>query len=421
MIKKLYCYTITVLLIVVVALEVGCVPRKTEYLATDRNQKWINDISYLQNTLPRCHKNLYFKVSEEEFIKQLEGLKIKVPSYRDEEIEIEMSKIIASMGDTHTGSSIGSETTYPFEIYWFDEGLYIVDTIKKYEQLINAKVLSINGIPMEDVAKLVRPILGDANDSWFKNQIKYYLTNPNILQYFGVAKDNQIELEVQQVTGETQTVKVPPVVYDTVVPIANMLKKEEKIPLYQKNPLDNYWYDYLEEEKIVYFNYRSCRQMKKLPFEVFNNEIWNFIEKHEVQKIVIDLRDNQGGRSPILNDFIKKLKRSKLNEEGKIYVVTGRATFSSAILNVLELEKETKAILIGEPTGGAPNHYGEVKKFELPNSKKMIRYSTKYFERVKDDCDAVEPDVKIGVSFKTYSEGVDPVLEWIRHAPYNKK
>ena len=68
---------------------------------------------------------------------------------------------------------------------------------------------------------------------------------------------------------------------------------------------------------------------------------------------------------------------------------------------------------MGEATGGEPNHYGEVKQFELPNSEKPIRYSTKYFKWVEEDINTLAPDKVIEESFAAYREGTDPVLEWI--------
>ena len=70
----------------------------------------MNDIAYLEKTLPRVHKNLFFHLPEEEFHRQLAEIKDKVPAYTDEQIEIELSVILAGIGDTHTGSSISANT-----------------------------------------------------------------------------------------------------------------------------------------------------------------------------------------------------------------------------------------------------------------------------------------------------------------------
>jgi hypothetical protein len=69
------------------------------------------------------------------------------------------------------------------------------------------------------------------------------------------------------------------------------------VPLYRSRPDENYWYEYLEEEKTVYLNYNSCRQMRDRPFEIFAEEFWGFVESNEVEKLVLDIRDNRGGSS----------------------------------------------------------------------------------------------------------------------------
>ena len=46
-------------------------------------------------------------------------------------------------------------------------------------------------------------------------------------------------------------------------------------------------------------------------------------------------------------------------------------------LAALSLWHGFRATLVGEPTGGKPNAYGDVRTFSLPNSRLVIRYSTK--------------------------------------------
>jgi len=125
------------------------------------------------------------------------------------------------------------------------------------------------------------------------------------------------------------------------------------------------------------------------------------------------MRENRGGSSTILNPLIKEVKKSSFNQPGNLYVIIGKDTFSSAILNAISLREETKANFIGEATGGEPNHYGEVKQFKLPNSQITIRYSTKYFHWLDEDVNTLQPDKMIEETFAAYRSGTDPVLEWI--------
>ncbi|MGI6119271.1 MAG: peptidase S41 [Desulfosporosinus sp.] len=389
----------------------GCgVPSTKPYLTEDRDTRWVNDISYLAKTLPKVHKNLYFHLSEQEFHQQLEELKQKVPAYSDEQIEIALSVILAGIGDTHTGSSIGSEYRYPLELHWFSEGIYITGTSKEYPQLLDARIITLNGRKIEEAAAALRPILAGANESWFKTQIVYYLPIPGVLKYFGLSKAEEIELGVELDNGQRQTVKLKSVSYKDYVSAEQLTRP---LPLYRSQPDKNYWYQYLKDEKIIYLNYSKCSQMREQPFEVFAKEFWNFVQSHEVNKLILDIRENRGGKSTILDPLIKKVKSSSFNRQGNLYVIIGKDTFSSAVLNAISLKKETKAYFVGEATGGEPNHYGEVKQFKLPNSEKTIRYSTKYFHWLDQDVNTLEPDKVIEESFAAYRAGTDPVLEWI--------
>lgn len=395
-----------------ILLLTGCspIPSVKPYLAADRNDRWLNDIAYLEKTLPEVHKNLFFQLSEQEFSRQLAELKKKVPDYTDEQIEIELSLILAAIGDTHTGASIGPERQYPLQLHWFEEGIYIMSTSKEYQELLDARIITLNGRKIEEAAEKIKPLLGEANESWFKTQIIYYLPLPDVLQYFGLSSSEEIELRVALAGGQEKTVRMKPVSYKEFVAAE---RPAEPVPLYQSHEGENYWYEYLPQEKVFYLNYRSCRQMRDKPFEIFAKEVWDFVQSHETERFVLDLRENRGGSSPILEPFIKELKNSSFNAPGKLYVIIGRDTFSSAILNALSLQKATEAYFVGEPTGGKPNHYGEVKQFKLPNSEKTIRYSTKYFKWLEDDPAALEPDKRLGQTYAAYRQGEDPVMDWI--------
>ena len=403
---------VSLLLVTLIAALTGCggVPSTRAYLAQDRDNRWVNDISYLEKTLPQVHKNLYFHLSEQEFHRQLEELKQKVPACSDEQIEIALSVILAGIGDTHTGSNIGSEYRYPLELHWFAEGIYITGTSTEYQELLDARLITLNGKKIEAAAAALRPMLAGANASWFKTQIVYYLPMPGILKYFGLSQADEIELEVELENGRRQTVKMRPVSYKDYVAAE---QPAGPVPLYRSRPDENYWYEYLEDQKVVYLNYSSCRQMRDKPFEIFAKEFWDFVQNREVNKLVIDIRENRGGSSTILDPFIKEVKNSDFNRQGKLYVIIGKDTFSSAVLNAISLKQKTRAYFVGEATGGEPNHYGEVKQFKLPNSEITIRYSTKYFHWLDQDINTLEPDKVIEATFAAYRGGTDPVLEWI--------
>ena len=93
-------------------------------------------------------------------------------------------------------------------------------------------------------------------------------------------------------------------------------------------------------------------------------------------------------------------------------VLTGPATFSSALMAAMTLRDDLQARLVGEPPGERPNSYGEVRQLTLPHSQLVIQYSTKFFRMDrKGDPAALEPHVTVSRSIADFLAGRDTVLE----------
>jgi hypothetical protein len=101
-----------------------------------------------------------------------------------------------------------------------------------------------------------------------------------------------------------------------------------------------------------------------------------------------------------------------------IYALIGPYTFSSAMANALELHEDLSAILVGEPAGGAPDGYGEVGKLTLPNSKLVIRFTTKRWgPKGGGPNTTLNPDLPVPFKLAEYIAGHDPALDAAIAAP----
>lgn len=147
--------------------------------------------------------------------------------------------------------------------------------------------------------------------------------------------------------------------------------------------------------------------------ENFTGDMLKFMNTHTVDKFVIDIRDNSGGSDKYIDPIIDWIKNKEINNKTHLFVIVGRTTFSSAIINAVTLRKETNATFIGEETSGKPNHYGSVKSFTLPNSKIEIQYSTQFNKTSTDNENTFMPDKIIEISIKDYLAKEDPVLNYI--------
>jgi C-terminal processing protease CtpA/Prc len=185
-------------------------------------------------------------------------------------------------------------------------------------------------------------------------------------------------------------------------------------PLYRQHADSIYWYRYLPDSRTVYIHYRACAEMKDRPFDAFAAEVLDFIDNQQVDRVTLDLRYNGGGNSAIAQPLIRGLsQRDEFAEEGRLFVIIGRRTFSSALLNSLDLRDNTGALFVGEDTGGKPNHFGEVGFFVLKGCGAIVTYSKKHFVRYETDEPSLSPDIEVDISFSDYIACRDPVLQTI--------
>jgi len=101
---------------------------------------------------------------------------------------------------------------------------------------------------------------------------------------------------------------------------------------------------------------------------------------------------------------------------GKVYVLVGERTYSSAIILSSIIKDNKLFTVVGQPTGGRPSHYGETLILKLPNSGIICRISCKKFFRPdvkRDSEDSLYPDVEIWPTFDDYRYGRDPVYDWV--------
>jgi uncharacterized protein (TIGR03437 family) len=130
-----------------------------------------------------------------------------------------------------------------------------------------------------------------------------------------------------------------------------------------------------------------------------------------VERFIIDLRNNTGGNSAVLNPFLaSRSARGNKVSAVKPVVIIGRRTYSSAILNAIAIRQGGPAALVGEPSGGRPNSYGDVQTLTLPNSQLNVSYSTRYFSFPGYPAGSLLPDVTVPIYSADWYARHDPFL-----------
>lgn len=383
----------------------------------DERDRWAADVDFLARELPARHKNLFFKITPEEFQAGVAALKARIPKLGRAEFLTELARLVAGVGDSHTSFTVIPQRAFPLKLYWFREGLCVTDISSEHAELLNGRLEAVDGHPIEEVARAFAKIIPHDNEAQVRDFVPRLLASSEHLLGLGlIASPDEATFSVRTAGGQSVTARMKSLPLSAVrtVSWAAPAADPSRLPLYRRTAGSAYEYAYLPESRTLYFAYNSCRDLPGRPFAAFAAGLWDTARKNPVERLVIDLRNNGGGDSSILDTFISDLAANKeLNREGRLFVVVGRRTFSSAILNALDLGKKTEAVFYGEPTGGKPNHYGEIKTLTLPHLQLKVSYSTKYFQFVEGDEPSLRPDVLIEPTLEDHLALRDPVLEAI--------
>ena len=398
-------------------------------------ENWITDLNFLKTELPKKHKNLFFKMSKNEFENGIEKIIKQLDKDTDIETSLKLNQLIAKIGDSHTTLSTSHISTkrkiIPLDFMWFKEGLFISGTTKDNYEILDKKLISINGFKTKTIIDSLRTLFVDENIALINTNSSRLLDSNILLKYFGFSKPNDsiYDLELSDVNNNIFHYKLMEVENDMNMKRNKVFTKiNNEKPFYRNNSGKSFKEEYFPNEKIYFIQYNKCVSREtiekygdketahKYPsFSEFEEKVLKTLETSEIEKLIFDMRFNGGGSSYLAENLIDKIAANKkINKKGKLFVVVGNDTFSSAIFNTIYFKDKTNAIIIGEETSGKPNHYGYVKSFTLPYSEIKVRYSSEFWKLTEDNDVSIVPDVKIENSYNDYKNGIDPVFEYVK-------
>jgi len=196
---------------------------------------------------------------------------------------------------------------------------------------------------------------------------------------------------------------------------ANANAKASEPISFKKND-DRFWYEFLPEKNMVYCQYNQVANKDGESLEKFWGKMFEFINQKSVDYLVIDLRNNGGGNNFLNRPLIHGLIRcDRVNQPGHLFVLVGRTTFSAAMNCAVDIERNTNAIFVGEPTGSSPNFVGETNILVLPCSGVRLSCSSLYWQcsTATDRRTWIAPALKAEPSFVAFADNRDPGLEAI--------
>ncbi|MDX1436558.1 MAG: hypothetical protein R3335_07095 [Anaerolineales bacterium] len=388
---------------------------------------WRADLAVLVEGMLEIHPDLFWRIPENEFRAAVEALDAKIPELTDRQIIIELARL-ASLIDGHTHLPLFQEAVnfgiFPIKLHQFSDGLFVVDADAPNAHLIGSRVTAIGGKPADEAFDLVAGLVSRDNESTVRLLTPVYLTIPEVMQALGIIDEpDQPEYALTTPEGASITVNLVPNGSDQLrdwtslfIDLARLPERPE--PLYLQNMDENFWYAPLEDAGSLYIQYNLVqdRSASGQSLRSMVTEIEAYLEENPADRIILDMRHNPGGNINSAAPLLEMLVLAEAaNRPGGLAVIIGPQTFSAATLFAVDLEQNLDPVFAGEPTGGRPNLYGDVRPVILPNSGIRVLVSSIYWERSDPDDrrDWIEPQLEAPLTAEDFFNGRDPALEAI--------
>lgn len=385
----------------------------------DRNAGWRYDVWLYARELRRRHYDPYRYITKEAFEDYVRTLHRDIPHLTDNQIRVRIWMLARKMGDGHTGfRNDFSNDCLPVRFYFFDEGPYVIAADPAYADLLGAKVLRFGSITPAQALEALDKIIPRDNTMTTLDRAPNFLRQLPLLNGLGlIPGDKQMSLTIQDAKGVKRTITLPAL--DTGNEENWRLVRETASnppPLTFAHRDKDYWFQYLPESKMVFFQFNAVEDQGKETFQQFCERMFTFIDENDVQRLVIDLRWNGGGNNFLNQPLIEGLIRSaKINRQDRLFTIIGRSTFSAAMCCAAQIERYSKAIFVGEPTGSSPNFVGEAPGVTLPYSKMTGAISDLYWQNsvAMDYRTWIAPALYAPPTWAAYRQNRDPAMEAI--------
>jgi hypothetical protein len=356
------------------------------------------DVRLLVARVEAIHPDPWHAISEHEFKRAARELESRIDNLNADQQLVELMRLTALLGerDGHSGIFPLDEThdrtlhLYPIRLYEFSDGLFVVDAID-HPELVGARLVSIAGNPVDEVAADVRSLVPADNEWSLKARLPQYLVVAEVLRGLGYP-GAEFEFDTAAATLEPveadQYVAAFPDLFHPMVPQGLPHAVEER------------FVEMLDGGRVVYAAYNVTLG----DTTDFAGEIRR--RARRAQRVVIDLRNNPGGNNFTYPPLLEALKPLD------VVALIGRTTFSAAANFITELEQGAEIRFVGEPSGGAPNLYGDPVAVPLPATGLTLHVAGVYWEKSTPDDPrvAIEPDISVGLSSEDFFSGRDPVL-----------
>lgn len=358
-----------------------------------------------------------------EFIDRANWLIRNIPTLNDAEIVFETQKMIAILGDYCSfllAHQVCTERLPLFLGFLTTPDGYdflIADVPAEQEELLHTKLVSINGVSIEEIATRLAPYgSGKGHGRAIRDLAeRSWLTRKEALQVVGVVGETDTTAELVVTTGREEITCTLPFVPNEEWGEWTWMDQslfDRDIPCYRYADERNYWYEVLDGDT-MYIRFCSMNEDPNQSMNNFYTEITKTMRAAETpMHVIVDFRDNGGGTRGNMETLANIINQYS---SGQVHILINENTCYGGVVVAYALSLLAEgAVLAGTPAAHGCCFLSYAEVLEMPNFGYLFCVSNGYYRMEPHlDTATLTPALTIYQNWEDYRNGIDTVLEYI--------
>ena len=359
---------------------------------------------------------------------------------------------IAALADNgHTSVSSkenpnGRSKQFPIRLSSFADGIYVMRAEKANADLLGARVVAIDGKPIDQVLSALMTLYG-GTEAWRRSYAALVMNLSEFLHGVDISPSPErsswtfvtpsgetVQRELAAYQPEYQEAFPEQWRWMSPEPVAGdphdwqvAMPDAAALPLADaEKTFRRVWID---GTCILYLQMKANQDAGGESISDFLDAAEADMRDRKPCSVILDLRFNGGGDYTNTAGFAGRLP-GRVGPDGHIYMLTGTGTFSAGITTavfVKQAAEPSPITIVGEPVGDRMAFWAEGNRACLPNAPFCFRYSTGMHDYVNGctewkDClwlnriypartSSLEPDETIIPNFADWKAGRDPAFD----------
>lgn len=371
--------------------------------ATNRTEGWRGDIAWLIAELQRLNAPIGEPAIPDTTRALATQLSKDVPTISDAAVTVRLMQLVATLGRGHNGlfpwmtPRHGALNQAPVGFFVFAGGdVRIVHALPPYERLIGYRVKHVGDLPTLVALELVGSVVERENDMDLLWRGPDFLSSPAVLHQVGAtAMTDSLRLVVEGQHGDSLIV-LPAGPFmrrrnlgaypKTSVPPPMSLRRERMARgVWHPGMGDTgseppFWLEWMPRDRVQYVAFNNVIDAPNESLDAFGRRLGRELNHRKPAAVVLDLRRNNGGDTYLYRSLLRTLIAWEAGGRGRLYALIGRNTYSAAENFIVDLDRLTDVVFVGEPSGGKPATHGNESPIVLPWSGLQGGLSAAYWQ-----------------------------------------